>query len=133
MSLGCSKVRIQNLILISVLPFLSGCLVPYLVKSGYHQAQILASRVPIEKALQDPNLTAEEKQKLELVAEAKEFAKSELKLNVSGQYSSYVKLDRPYVTYVVSAAPPFELEHHYFSYPLVGKLPYKGFFNPDEA
>lgn len=94
---------------------------------------LLNKRVPIEKALNDPSLTADEKQKLEIAQEARQFAETTLHLKPTKNYTSYVKLDRPYVTYVVSAAPKWQLEHHLWSYPFVGKMPYKGFFNEESA
>jgi predicted aminopeptidase len=108
----------------------TGC---YYVKSAYHQVGLLNDRVPIEKALQDPALTEDEKAKLRLSQEVMIFAEKELGLNSNGNYSSYVRLKQPYVTYVVSAAPKWDLKHHIWSFPFVGKVPYKGFFIEDDA
>jgi predicted aminopeptidase len=105
----------------------------YLFQSAYNQVKLLNARVPMNKALQDPNLTEEEKRKLLLAQEVRHFAETELHLVTSKNYSSYVKLDRPYVTYVVSAAPKWELKHYEWSYPFVGKMPYKGYFNEADA
>ncbi len=118
----------------SVLLFmLTGCQIHYLMKSAISQADLLMRRVPIDEAIKDPNLTADEKRKLQLALEARQFAETELGLKVTKNYTSYVKLDRPYVTYVVSAAPRTELTPHLWHYPLVGSLPYRGYFNPDDA
>lgn len=95
--------------------------------------KLLNSRVPITEALQDPSLSSEEKSKLELAQKARLFAENELHLKATKNYTSYVKLDRPYVTYVVSAASKWELKHYQWSYPFVGKMPYKGFFNEAAA
>ncbi len=110
-----------------------GCQIPYIVSSGYHQAKILTSRVPIEDVLKNPKYDENTKKKLSLVLKAREFAKTHLKLKIKNQYTSYVLLDRPYVSYVLSAAKPFELKKHLWSYPIVGNLPYKGFFTPEDA
>jgi predicted aminopeptidase len=112
---------------------LSGCQMGYLVKSAYNQMSLMNQRVPIEKALADPKISESDKAKIRLAQKAREFAENELHLKVTKNYTSFVKLDRPSVTYVVSAAPQWELKHHLFSYPFVGKMPYKGFFNPDDA
>lgn len=105
----------------------------YLFQSAYNQVKLLNARVPMDEALKDPNLSPEEKRKLLLAQEVRQFAETELHLVTSKNYSSYVKLERPYVTYVVSAAPKWELKHHEWSYPLVGKMPYKGYFNEADA
>lgn len=112
---------------------LSACQLPYYLKSGYGQLSLLSSRQPIEKALQDNKLTEKEKHLLNLTVQAREFAESKLKLKSTKNYTSFVQLDRPYVTYVVSAAPQWELKHHQWSYLIVGKMPYKGFFNEKDA
>lgn len=108
----------------------TGC---YYLKSAYHQVGLLNDRIPIEKALQDPELTDEQKEKLRLSQDVMAFAEKDLGLHANGNYSSYVKLKQPYVTYVVSAAPKWELRHHLWSFPFVGKVPYKGFFVEDDA
>ncbi|MCE3010099.1 MAG: aminopeptidase [Proteobacteria bacterium] len=113
--------------------FLGGCQLPYYLKSAAGQFSLLSSRVPVEKALQDPSLRAEEKQKLSLAQEARQFAEQELGLESSKNYTSYVALDRPYVTYVVSASPKWELKAYEWSYAFVGKMPYKGFFTEADA
>lgn len=114
-------------------PWLTGCQITYLAKSAYSQLNLLRRRVPLEEALRDPHLTDEQKRKLRLAQAARLFAETELGLKPTKNYSSYVQLDRPYVTYVVSAAPKDELKHHLWRYPIVGSMPYKGFFNPDDA
>ncbi len=37
------------------------------------------------------------------------------------------------MTYLVQASPQYEVEHYLWSYPLVGSLPYKGFFEKEDA
>lgn len=103
------------------------------MSSAYNQMKLLNSRVPIDEALKDPNISTEEKRKLELAQKARAFAENDLHLKPTQNYTSYVKLDRPYVTYVVSAAYKWELKHYQWSYPFVGKMPYKGYFNEPDA
>lgn len=112
---------------------LSGCQISYYFKSAYNQLSMMSSKVSIEKALQDPNLSEEDKRKLELAQKAREFAEKDLHLKPTKNYTSFVKLDRPYVTYVVSAAPKWELKHHLWSFAFVGDMPYKGYFNELDA
>ena len=125
--------RTLVLVLISLLPLLNGCQVTYLVKSAYNQLSLLNSRVRIDQALNDPKLNEEEKRKLALAMEAIEFAEKNLGLKRTENYRTYVHLDRPYVTYVVNAAYRYELKPYTWWFPIVGSVPYKGFFSPDEA
>ena len=121
------------LVLILIPLILSGCQIGYLLKSAYSQADLLSKRVPIEKALQDPALSAEQKSKLVLARDARIFAENELGLAHTKNYTTFVQLKQPYVTWVVSASVKDELKHHLWKYPLIGEMPYKGFFDPQGA
>lgn len=120
-------------VLLAVATLNSGCQMGYLMKSGYGQMKLLNSRVPVDEALKDPSLDEGKKKKLVLAQDARAFAETELHLKPTKNYTSYVELGRPYVTYVVSAAPKWELKHHQWSYPFMGKMPYKGYFKEDDA
>lgn len=119
--------------LIAIAFSLTGCQIGYLASSAYNQSKLLRSRQPIDKVLQDPNVNAETKRKLNLVLETKHFGESELGLKPNKSYLTYVGLDRDYVTYALQVAPYNELKHYEWNYPLVGKMPYKGYFDLDSA
>jgi predicted aminopeptidase len=112
---------------------LSSCQAPYLMKSAWSQADLLLSRESIDSALKSDKLSIEDQKKLELARDAKAFGERVLGLKKNANYASFVKLERPYVSYVVSAAEKDRLEQHLWSFPIVGDVPYKGFFNPDDA
>ncbi len=111
---------------------LTSCQLGYLLGSAYDQTGLLMSREPIQRVLENPKLEPETKRKLELTIEVHQFAES-IGLKKTKSYTSYVELGRPYVTYVVSAAEKNKLEHFFWSFPLVGKLPYKGYFQKEKA
>jgi len=112
---------------------LASCQITYYLKSAYHQAKLLKSRVDIEEAIKSSTLSQENKQKLLLATEARVFAENSLKLKKTKNYTSFVQLDRPYVSYILRAAPIYELKHYLWSFPIVGDLPYKGYFSEEEA
>lgn len=116
-----------------IMTSMSGCMLGYLVKSSYHQMRILKARVDIDHYLQDVHFPEEKKQKLRLVQEAKRFAEKQLHLKPTDNYSTYVQLDRDYVTWIVRASPKYKLESHYWNFPIIGRMPYKGYFTKDEA
>jgi len=128
------KLRAPIVFLILCCAFiLSGCQISYYFKSAYNQIDLLNRRVPLEKALKDPHLSDEEKRKLLLADKAHQFAQENMQLKTTNNYTSFVKLDRPYVTYVVSASPKWELKHHQWHFLFVGDMPYKGFFDEADA
>lgn len=105
----------------------------YIFKSAQTQFSIMWARVPLEKALEDPRLDETQKAKLQKAANARVYALQRMGLKGGSNYTRFSYLDRPYVTYVVSAAPAWKLEHHQWNYPLVGKMPYKGFASEADA
>ena len=119
--------------LIFLLFLTSGCQITYYMKSAWNQARILDKRIPIETALKNPKLSTQVKNKLRLAQEAREFAEKNLKLKTTDNYTSYVDIKRPYVSWIVRVSPAYQLQHHYFKFPFIGKLPYKGFFSKEEA
>ncbi len=130
------KVTGQNLILACLLGLSLtqlGCQLGYYAQSAYHQGRLLSSRVPLEKALQDPTLSETTRHKLQLAQSARQFAEDEMGLARTKNYTSFVQLDGPHVSYIVHAAPKTRLEHHLWRFPIVGALPYKGYFQKQRA
>jgi predicted aminopeptidase len=112
---------------------ISGCMVTYLIKSGTDEMKLLNRREPIEKALASPDVPESQKQKLRLAMEARKFAEEKLYFKPTKNYQTYVALKEPYVTWVVVAAPKNKVESYFWHFPLVGKMPYKGYFNVQGA
>lgn len=112
---------------------LSGCQMGYYASSAYNQSKLLRARKPIEKVLQDPSVPEDTKRKLRLVLDVKEFGEKNLGLKANKSYLTYVALNRDHVSYVLQVAPFNELKHYEWSFPFVGKMPYKGYFNLDSA
>lgn len=112
---------------------LSGCQLGYYMNSARNQFSMMASRIPVDEALEKSQLTEAQKNKLRLSQQAREFAFHDLHLKQTKNYDSYIDLKRPYVTWVVNAAYKWKLKNYEWSYPIVGDMPYKGFFSEQEA
>lgn len=82
--------------------------------------------------MQDPAVANHVKKRLQLVEELRAFAASDLHLPTKS-FGKYCDLKRPYVVWVVFAAPEFSVEAKEWWYPLVGSLKYRGFFNEKDA
>ena len=105
----------------------------YLWHVSYNQMGLLIKRTAIKRAIKKYSFSEEQKKKLQLVSEIKTFARENLKLDIDkGLYSSYVHLDRPYVSYLLRVSPTYELRAYKWNFPFVGSVPYKGFFNRDK-
>jgi predicted aminopeptidase len=113
---------------ISAMLFLS-CSPTYVLRAGWEEARILSERRDIQEVLEDPATDSEIKHKLSLVREVRVFAERQLGLNAGRTFQSFTATDRDTLVMVVSAAPEFELRWKTWWFPIVGQLPYKGFFN----
>lgn len=107
-----------------------GC---YLSRAAYEEAKILARRQPMSRLVArestDPALRA----KLALVLEARQFAIDSLRLKAEESFTTFSQLDRDTLVLVVSAAYRDRLERKTWWFPVVGRFPYKGFFDFTEA
>jgi predicted aminopeptidase len=103
-----------------------------LAQAARGQWDVLHGAKPIDDVIRQ-STAAGVSRKLKLVGELREFAGRELRLPVDGQYERYRDLERPFVVWVVFAAPEFSVEAKTWWYPLVGPLKYRGFFAEDDA
>jgi predicted aminopeptidase len=113
--------------------FLSGCSIGYIAESAYYQLKLLNNREDLDDVLKNKELSEETRQKLLLAKDVQKYSVDILGLKKSDNYSTFVDLGRPYVTYVVSASPKNKLEHYTWWFPIVGSVPYKGYFYPEGA
>ncbi|MFC1888977.1 aminopeptidase [Thermodesulfobacteriota bacterium] len=111
----------------------AGCSACYVVRQGYHEARILLARQPVEELVASNTVERKVVERLELAGEVKRFAEAELGLARTGNYSSYVDIGKPYVVSVLTACPKDKLDPVRWSFPIVGKVSYLGFFNHEDA
>lgn len=97
------------------------------------QMEMLHAARPIATVKADPATSKGLKEKLTLVESLRAYAKSDLKLPVNTQFSTYADLHREFAVWVVYAAPEFSLEAKTWWYPIVGTMKYRGFFHKEEA
>ncbi len=119
--------------LLIVLLFFTGCQLTYIIKSAHQQFSMMTTRQPISEILKDENLASDKRKKFELSEKARRFAFEDLQLKKTQNYATFIDLHRPYVSWVVHAAHKWELKNYLWSFPVVGDIPYKGFFSEDEA
>lgn len=105
----------------------------YLVRAGLEEARILSRRRPIARVVQDAATPAEERRKLRLVLQARDFAASGLDLNAGQSYTTYSWVDSDTLLLVVSGAYRDRFQPYTWWFPIVGRVPYKGFFDFDAA
>ncbi|MDR0497439.1 MAG: aminopeptidase [Treponema sp.] len=106
----------------------SGC---YTLKQGTAMLGYLNRTVPLEE-LKSEN-SGEDLQFVQRVEAIRRFAMDELGLKESKNYTRYVELDRDYLAAVVSASAKDSFSRFQWWFPVVGRVPYKGFFNVNDA
>src|SRR4051812_45452256 len=97
------------------------------------QYQILTSKRSINKVLADDHTSAEVKQKLRSIVDIRNYAQKTLHLPVNGQYQQYADVHRRFVVWNVYAADEFSLEPKAWTFPIVGKATYRGYFSEKAA
>lgn len=128
------KRRVAVLTLLALLlPGLSGCSPVYVMRAAYEEGKILWRREPIANYLQHPDVSHDTKEKLRLVLAVREYARDRLKMNVGGSYSSFSYIDRPELSFILTAAPQTELKPYTWWFLIVGRMPYKGYFFRNDA
>jgi predicted aminopeptidase len=109
------------------------CSPGYVVKAGIAEMRILRAREPIHMVVNDPSTPADTRAKLSYVLEARRFAATELGIDVGESYTMFTQLDRDTLALVVSAAPKDQLGAVTWWFPIVGRVPYRGFFSEEDA
>ena len=111
----------------------SGCGVGYLLRAGWGEARVLLGREPIAAILARTDVDAGLAARLQLVLGVRRFAEHTLGLRVGDAYASFAAVDGEATVWVVSAARRDRLEPYTWWYPIVGRLPYRGYFARADA
>jgi predicted aminopeptidase len=106
--------------------------VRYLTRAGFEQTRILERREPIADLLRDPRTDSATRSSLRLVLDARDFA-AEIGYEARKTYTTYADIGRDTLLLVLSASPRNCLCPYTWKYPIVGRIPYKGFFDPAMA
>lgn len=106
--------------------------VRYLTRAGFEETRILRARTPIATVVADPDTDPAVRDLLTLVVEVRDYAEA-LGLDAKETYTTYVDVERDTLLLVISAAPKDCLCPYTWKYPIVGRVPYKGFFDFEMA
>ncbi|HET9947935.1 MAG TPA: aminopeptidase [Longimicrobiales bacterium] len=105
----------------------------YVMKASIAEVRILRARRPIHQVLADSATPPATRGKLSYILEARRFAAEELGIDVGDAYTMYTHLERDTLALVVSAAPKDILAPVTWWFPIVGRVPYRGFFSVEDA
>jgi predicted aminopeptidase len=108
----------------------TGC---YLSRGAWEEGKILARRKPIAELVSDRRLDPVTRRKLQIVLAARRYAKDSIRLRARESFTTYSPLDKDTLVLVLSAAYRDRLEPYTWWFPVVGRVPYKGYFDFDAA
>jgi predicted aminopeptidase len=112
---------------------LNASLVVYGLRMAKGQLSIVFNARPVTEVIADPAVADSVKIKLKLIEDIRQFAFDSIGLNRNDNYTTFYDQHGKRLIYVVTACKPFALEPHRWHFPVLGDVPYKGFFNPEKA
>jgi predicted aminopeptidase len=121
------------LIALVVLVVIFWDLVSYAVRQGYGQFTIIWHARPVDEFLSDPEFPDSLKARLNFISEVRRYSIDSLGLKDTENYKTMFDQKGKEIMWVVMACEKFRLKPKEWEFPIVGAVPYKGFFNEKRA
>jgi predicted aminopeptidase len=118
------------LIFAAAMILFSGC---YVMRQGVTMLGYLSQAVPLEDIAEEESGGEENRAFVQRIHDIRRFASEELGLASNSNYTKYVELPRDYLAAVVSASEKDSFTRHEWWFPVTGSVPYKGFFDEEDA
>lgn len=109
-----------------------GCNLNYYWHLARGQSRVLYQRIPVQALLARSDLAEQTRTQLELIQAVLRYAES-VGLKTDDQYTTFYDTGGDPICWNVSACPPDRFSPYTWDFPLVGEVPYKGFFRRDLA
>jgi predicted aminopeptidase len=117
--------------------FAAGCQAGYVVKQGWRHMRLLSRSEPIDAFetidAVEPGAASNRAEKLAWVPRVLEFSEKAIGLDPGDSYRTYLDTGDAPVSWIVTAAHPLALIPYVWSFPFVGQVPYKGYFDEEDA
>jgi predicted aminopeptidase len=101
----------------------------YLSRGAWEEGKILARRRAIAEMVSDRRVDPSVRRKLQIVLAARAYAKDSIRLRAKESFTTFSQLDKDTLVLVLSAAYRDRLEPYTWWFPIVGRVPYKGYFD----
>jgi predicted aminopeptidase len=130
---GCRTI-LRIFFYIIMLTSIYGCsTASFLSQAVTGHCRVMGSRVSIEKIIRENRLDSLSRDKLRMILELREFASEELGLPRNRSYTRFSEIKEEYLGWNVYAAPKFSVEPITWSFPIAGRVVYRGYFSKEGA
>lgn len=127
------RILLASLLLALVVALAQWELVTYGILQGKGQMYIIWNARPVEEYMKAPDFPDSLKAKLVLINQVRQFAIDSLSLKDTKNYKTLYDQKGQEVMWVVMASEPFRLKEKEWTFPVIGSVPYKGFFDRERA
>ncbi len=127
------RIFLGLLIMLTALVVVYWDLINYGIRQGYGQINIIWNAKPVEDFMADPTFPDSLKARLKLIDEVRQYAIDSLGLKDTKNYKTLYDQKGEEIMWVVLACEEFQLKHKEWTFPIIGAVPYKGFFNKEKA
>jgi predicted aminopeptidase len=125
-----------NLILLMLIVLSGGCFsqdLSYMITAGLDGLLVVVKSVPVDEAINDPNMSEENRDKLRFIQDVRDYAEIVIGLNVRKSYEYYYDTNDQAAIYNLSASYRDRLEPLSWEYPFLGWFEYRGYFDLETA
>ncbi|NKB67256.1 MAG: hypothetical protein GKR89_09355 [Candidatus Latescibacteria bacterium] len=112
---------------------LCGCQLDYYAHLAGGQARIIWHCRSLTKVRQDTTQLPGDHRAFAVIDAVRQFGQRQIGLQPSDNYTCFFDTGDGPVSWNISASPPHQFAAYRWSFPIVGSLPYKGFFNEERA
>src|SRR5688572_1279303 len=127
------RISLALLAVIIVLVIAYWNLIGYGLRQANGQLHIVWNSKPVEEFLSDSTFPDSLKARIRLIEQIRKFAIDSLALKDTKNYKTLYDQKGEEVMWVVTASEPFKLKPKEWSFPVLGSVPYKGFFKKELA
>jgi predicted aminopeptidase len=127
------RVLVGLLIVLAALTLIYWDLLSYAARQGYGQFRIIWNSRGVEEFLADPNFPDSLKARLNFISEVRRYSIDSLGLKDTENYKTMFDQQGKEIMWVVMASEKFRLKPKEWKFPIVGAVPYKGFFDEKRA
>jgi predicted aminopeptidase len=102
------------------------------MEAAYEESKILLNRQDIDEVVREGKEDETTTEKLRYVLAARNFAQAK-NLTPGDSFTKFTRVDKDVLVWVLLGSRPDSFQVHTWWYPIVGTIPYKGFFDKEDA